>query len=76
MAKAERDLLATVARAVLSGEHGDLESQLDRPVREPGWPRRDAPSSAVAGSGRGPGRREHLAFDNGFGGFSRTAAST
>ncbi|HEY5907601.1 MAG TPA: glucoamylase family protein, partial [Vicinamibacteria bacterium] len=64
----EKVLLASVARAVLSGEHGDLEHQLDRPVPEPEWreelvPRAAAPAAAAPD-------RPALVFDNGFGGFS------
>jgi cyclic beta-1,2-glucan synthetase len=38
MAEADRILLATVARAVLSGDRGELKNQLDRPYPEPEWP--------------------------------------
>jgi cyclic beta-1,2-glucan synthetase len=38
MSEADRILLATVARAVLSGERGELRNQLDRPYAEPEWP--------------------------------------
>jgi len=38
MAEADRVLLATVARAVLSGDRGELKNQLDRPYAEPEWP--------------------------------------
>jgi cyclic beta-1,2-glucan synthetase len=34
----ERVLIQAAARAVLSGEHGDLEGQLDRPLEETDWP--------------------------------------
>ena len=33
MGRAERTLLEAVARAVLSGDRGDLRAQLDRPGR-------------------------------------------
>jgi cyclic beta-1,2-glucan synthetase len=65
---AERILLSSVARGVLSGERGDLASQLDRPVPE-----------AVSGdelrlqdeAAQEPAQgRPTLRFDNGFGGFS------
>ena len=39
MSEAERVLLAAAARAVLSGERGELADQLDRPYPEPQWPR-------------------------------------
>jgi len=69
--RAERDLLQAAARAVLSGEHGDLEGQLDRPVGEPGWPEaRDTGRKPVAAAApAAPEERERLEFDNGFGGF-------
>ena len=67
--KVERDLLQTAARAVLSGEHGDLEGQLDRPVDEPGWPDERAPRGEPEAAAVQEDR-EHLGFDNGFGGFS------
>ncbi len=35
MGEAERVLLASVARAILSGDRGDLASQLDHPYEEP-----------------------------------------
>src|SRR6185295_1302183 len=38
MPEADRILLATVARAVLSGDRGELKNQLDRPYPEPEWP--------------------------------------
>src|SRR5712691_5574563 len=38
MGEADRILLATVARAVLSGDRGELKNQLDRPYPEPEWP--------------------------------------
>ena len=64
----ERVLLQATARAVLSGEHGDLEGQLDRPVAEPDWPPErplvePAPEPA-------PAERPSLRFDNGLGGFA------
>ena len=39
MSEAERHLLATAARAILSGERGGLANQLDRPYAEPQWQR-------------------------------------
>jgi cyclic beta-1,2-glucan synthetase len=39
MSEAERILLATAARAILSGERGELANQLDRPYAEPQWER-------------------------------------
>jgi cellobiose phosphorylase len=64
----ERVLLAAVARAVLRGELGDLESQLDRPVPEP-----PAAGEAPVADPPPPAsplpERPALRFDNGFGGF-------
>jgi cyclic beta-1,2-glucan synthetase len=66
---AERELLQAAARAVLSGERGDLEGQLDRPVAEPGWHDdveiRKEPAKPLAAP-----ERPRLRFDNGVGGFS------
>ena len=42
MTEAERTLLASVARAVLSGDRGELANQLDRPHPEPEHGRRPA----------------------------------
>ena len=67
LGRAERDLLLATARAVLSGERGDLEGQLDRPVDEPGW--RDEIDVRPVPAGPPPGERPQLAFDNGVGGF-------
>ncbi len=67
--RAERDLLQATARAVLSGERGDLEGQLDRPVDEPDW-REEIEVRPVPGSASPPGVRPRLSFDNGVGGFS------
>lgn len=66
--RAERVLLATAARAVLSGERGELADQLDRPVSEPDW----KPELAVRAAPTPPApRRPALAFDNGVGGFGQ-----
>ncbi|MFL5522256.1 MAG: glucoamylase family protein, partial [Gemmatimonadales bacterium] len=43
MPEAERHLLTAVARAVLSGDRGELVNQLDRPYPEPQW-RRELPT--------------------------------
>jgi cellobiose phosphorylase len=64
---AERVLLQAAARAVLSGEHGDLEGQLDRPVDETDWPAERF--VAHAAEPKPPGERPALRFDNGVGGF-------
>ncbi len=65
----ERVLLSAVARGVLSGERGDLASQLDRPVPEPTFP------DEITFDGEPPApepspARPSLRFDNGTGGFS------
>ncbi|MCX6566986.1 MAG: DUF3131 domain-containing protein [Candidatus Aminicenantes bacterium] len=72
MAKAERILLASVARAVLSGEWGDLANQLERP--DPVWPTseefaRSAESSSAAAL---PAQVAvpPLVLGNGLGGFA------
>jgi cellobiose phosphorylase len=64
-------LLQCAARAVLSGERGELSQQLDRPVPEPRFAR-ELPLPMPAAPTRPPPRpaRPPLRFDNGFGGFS------
>ena len=74
MPEAERLLLGSVARAVLSGDRGELQNQLDRPDRE--WPEPDEldadpgadrpPSSGVPVEVEVP----PLALPNGMGGFA------
>src|SRR5881409_3289635 len=56
MSEDERTLLASVARVVLSGDRGELSSQLDWPYPEPQWrkaqqlpPRPPLPASGPAG---------------------------
>ena len=67
----ERVLLAAVARAVLSGDRGDLANQLDRPYPEPQWPaarvRPDVPPAAAE-----PAEVPvpELRLENGRGGFA------
>jgi cyclic beta-1,2-glucan synthetase len=72
MAAPERILLAAVARAVLSGERGELQNQLDRP--DPEWPE---PPELVPAAERTPATAEPaeieappLALANGMGGFA------
>ncbi len=73
MAEAERILLAGVARAVLSGERGDLANQLDRP--DYGW---TEPEDIAAPSAKpvpvapltAEAPEPPLALANGMGGFS------
>ncbi|MEO5657200.1 MAG: carbohydrate-binding protein, partial [Nitrospiria bacterium] len=38
LGEAQRDQLAAVARAIVSGDRGELANQLDRPYPEPQWP--------------------------------------
>ena len=47
MTEAERTLLASVARAVLSGDRGELANQLDRPHPSPDMQERPAPAGAT-----------------------------
>jgi cyclic beta-1,2-glucan synthetase len=73
MPQAERVLLAGVARAVLSGELGELASQLDRPDSEPSEPAEltCAPESRpVVVSFPTPVVAPPLALSNGLGGFA------
>jgi cyclic beta-1,2-glucan synthetase len=71
----ERVLLAAAARAVLSGERGDLSHQLDLPYSEPRWPAMLKPvraedRTAFVGEDEPPPIPE-LALSNGYGGFAR-----
>jgi len=73
MAEAERLLLASVARAILSGDRGELATQLDRPYPEPQW--RDAfEPSGVRRSALVPPQKPvevpALTLANGIGGFA------
>jgi cyclic beta-1,2-glucan synthetase len=79
MAETERLLLASVARAVLSGDRGELANQLDRPSPEPRWPdaltpSREAGSVIVPSETVVPGvpgvEIPSLALANGLGGFA------
>ncbi len=72
MGEAERILLSSVARAVLSGERGELAHQLDRPDRE--WPEPadlvpDRKPIAAAGL-PAPVEVPPLTLPNGLGGFT------
>jgi cyclic beta-1,2-glucan synthetase len=72
MSDEERVLLAAAARAVLSGERGELANQLDRPYAEPQWQRElpippPAPVPEHDGAVIMP---PELAFANGSGGFT------
>src|SRR6185295_5196195 len=66
---AERTVLASVARGVLSGARGDLGSQLDRAAPEPGFRAEIAVREERGSEGRAPARPS-LRFDNGIGGFT------
>ncbi len=72
MAEAERILLAGVARAVLSGERGELANQLDR--LDPEWPEPGeiAPSAEPRSAAASPAEVAvpPLALANGMGGFA------
>jgi cyclic beta-1,2-glucan synthetase len=74
MSEAERCLLASVARATLSGDRGELAHQLDRPYPEPAW-RTEEPSPMP--TPRVPSAEPGMAIDvpaltfpNGMGGFA------
>jgi cyclic beta-1,2-glucan synthetase len=71
MPESERILLSAAASVVLSGERGELADQLDRPYREPRWPR----TLAVTGETPGPSLAPpadvpSLELGNGVGGFT------
>ncbi len=74
MAEAERVLLASVARAVLSGDRGELANQLDRPYPEQSGAERAelspsrTPRTAAGASSEVP--VPPLALANGLGGFA------
>ncbi|MBK8595096.1 MAG: carbohydrate-binding protein [Holophagales bacterium] len=73
MPEAERVLLFSAARAVLSGDRGNLQEQLDRPEKEPprplAGPFADEPE-ASAGTESGA-LVPPLVMENGLGGFTR-----
>ncbi|HEX9800555.1 MAG TPA: glucoamylase family protein [Thermoanaerobaculia bacterium] len=76
LSKEERVLLSAVARAVLSGDRGTMEEQLDRAEGEPPLPLSRAPADEPAPGGDADWRAEAiqpppLRLDNGLGGFSR-----
>jgi cyclic beta-1,2-glucan synthetase len=74
LTEVDRVLLLSVARAVLSGERGELANQLDRPYPEPRWPAERAWNGSVAtqsGRVRAPYfELPALLFPNGTGGFT------
>jgi cyclic beta-1,2-glucan synthetase len=71
MAEAERILLASVARAVLSGERGELQNQLDQPDLEWPEPEEFTPSRKARAAPASPSEVEvpPLSLSNGLGGF-------
>ncbi len=72
MPETERTLLTGVARAVLSGERGELANQLDRP--DPEWPEPEELAPSAEPSLAAPAPAEvavpPLALANGMGGFA------
>jgi cyclic beta-1,2-glucan synthetase len=72
VAEADRVLLASAARAVVSGERGGLAEQLDRPFAEPRVPetRVWSTSETSASSRTAPIQPPPLDFANGCGGFT------
>jgi cyclic beta-1,2-glucan synthetase len=71
MNQAEQILLASMARAILSGDRGELLNQLDWPYPEPQWQRELPPPQRPAS---GPDAMDveipALTFANGIGGFA------
>ena len=80
MPEAERVLLAAVARAVLSGDRGELANQLDRPYRRVAGPEdASSPRSRRAAPSQPRARRRSvppLTLANGLGGLPTAAGST
>jgi cyclic beta-1,2-glucan synthetase len=70
MKEAERTLLASVARAILSGDRGTLANQLDWPYPEPLWRREQPPPDSAAGPTGMEVETPALTFANGTGGFT------
>ena len=72
MPETERILLASVARAVLSGERGDLANQFDRPDPECPEPVDFAPSGEPSTAAQSPAQADvpQLALANDMGGFA------
>jgi cyclic beta-1,2-glucan synthetase len=73
MGESERNLLAAVARAVLSGERGDLKAQLEHAYAH--WPESEPPElvpsrPALPAASGASLERPPLALANGLGGFS------
>jgi cyclic beta-1,2-glucan synthetase len=80
MSDAERSLLVSVARGVLSGDRGELASQLDRPYPEQQTAAPDkavasrAPAVTGASESAAPPDVPPLTFANGVGGFTEGGA--
>jgi cyclic beta-1,2-glucan synthetase len=72
MSTDERNLLASVARVILSGARGKLSEQLDWPYSEPQWQEEQQPPPPRPAPGPDDGEIEipALAFANGTGGFA------
>ncbi len=73
MTEGERILLASVARAIVSGERGTLQEQLSGLVSEwPEWPESDEPVSLRRGGSPSPPELAipNLTLSNGIGGFT------
>jgi cellobiose phosphorylase len=72
MSEADKVLLAAVARGVLNGDRGELQSQLDRPYTEPALPPDIASpdSEWTAGDAGAPIAAPALSLANGLGGFA------
>jgi len=70
--EAERVLLSVVAQAVVSGDRGTLEQQLDRPEAEPPLPLGSVPVDEAPDAGRPEAEPEPppLLLGNGLGGFT------
>ncbi len=72
LSDAERSLLASVARVILSGSRGELSHQLELPYPEPQW-RRELPPQPVPRAPEPDGSEvavPPLTFANGTGGFA------
>ncbi len=74
--EAEKVLLSVVAQAVLSGDRGTLEQQLDRPEPEPALPldrvlADEAPGPVEGGRPEAQPKPPPLVLGNGLGGFTR-----
>ncbi len=73
ISEAETVLLSVVAQAVLSGDRGTLEQQLDRPESEPSRPLAEVLVDEIVDAGRPDAAAEPppTILNNGLGGFTR-----